>query len=162
MAYKNKTELKAESSSTFPTNGVRQITAANHRAFNEDLIDSLDTVVYNGSIKQIKKVYVNRQLLVYGSWGLPNSAGLGAMDLIPMTSIKDQLLSNVLEVRMIYRTVSSTDLSPSTTFMDTNWLPLVPALMPSFPTNLSCRVQNSSNTLINSWVLLEITYIPAE
>lgn len=36
-----KSELKALSESTFPTNGVKSIVAANHRTFNGDLIDSL-------------------------------------------------------------------------------------------------------------------------
>ena len=79
-----------------------------------------------------------------------------------MTMVKDQLLSNVIDIRMIYRTVSGSNSAPSTTVMDVNWIPLIPALQPSFPTNLACRTQNSSNTLTKSWVLLEITYIPAE
>ena len=55
MAYKTKTALIAESESTFTTNGVRAITAASHRTFNQDLIDSLDTISFNGEIKTSKK-----------------------------------------------------------------------------------------------------------
>jgi hypothetical protein len=41
MARKTKTELTMQSNSTFPDNTTGAITAANHRTFNNDLIDSV-------------------------------------------------------------------------------------------------------------------------
>jgi hypothetical protein len=41
MAIKTKDELKTLSDSTFSTNGLGQITAENHRAFNDDILDSI-------------------------------------------------------------------------------------------------------------------------
>ncbi|MDR1197523.1 MAG: hypothetical protein LBK94_00725 [Prevotellaceae bacterium] len=40
MAIKTIDKLKAQSDNTFTTNGLGQITAENHRAFNDDLLDS--------------------------------------------------------------------------------------------------------------------------
>lgn len=41
MATKTKQQLQQQSDGTFPTNGQGQISAAQHRAFNNDLLDSV-------------------------------------------------------------------------------------------------------------------------
>lgn len=156
-----KTALKAASDNTFTTNGVRAITAASHRTFNNTLIDSLDVVGLLGTNKQIATAYV---IIPVNSALEFNSTMPVYSDKIitkfPMTLVKDQLLGNVLHIEMVNWVQN---LSTMTIWYDAiGFYHFAPAIYNS--SYLGAKVLDISNTPYNHTgaILAKITYIPAE
>ena len=53
MAQKGRSDLVGESNSTFPTNNSNSIKAVNHRAYNDDIIDSMFNLI-DDELKDLK------------------------------------------------------------------------------------------------------------
>ena len=161
MSAKTKTALKAESNSTFTTNGVRAITAASHRVFNDDLIDSLDVVVVDKkgvlTYPQIKTEYILCGFTLGNVSNVPYRVGWG--DGFEMSKVKDSLLTNIISMRMVHFVISETNLNPSTEY---STYPIVPMLLPSNPLILAYKVTPTAqfNSLGTNYFIMELIYIP--
>lgn len=164
MSAKTKTALKAESNSTFTTNGVRAITAASHRTFNDDLIDSLDVVKWGANDVQIKKEYVQTNITLTQALVQPTT--------FLMSKVKDSLLSNVLDLRLVFYTPYGGNFNEmNTTSNSPDIMPLRKTVnavtyagyLCFYPTEIKVISPKTLSVLINpTGAVLEITYIPAE
>lgn len=154
-----KTELKALSDSTFTTNGIRAIEAVDHRAFNDDLIDSLDVVNFDGVEKQVAIRY---EKILYVTYYTMNATSL------IMTDVKDQLLSNVLDVE-IKHICSSSSIEPVESAFNPRLFNYTKAtkvvgsdVYLALDSNGISPIPKEYNYYGTSgWVCVKITYIPA-
>ena len=66
MAIKSREELKTQSTTTFPDNETGSIIPANHRTFNDDVLDS---VLFNDDVKEID---ITNQVTKTNNISVPN------------------------------------------------------------------------------------------